>query len=145
MKLVIGSDHAGFKAKDEVVKILIKEGHEVTDVGTMSLASTNYPVYAIEAANRVATGEADLGILICSSGEGIMIAANKVKGVRCGLGYNDEVSALLRQHNDANMIAFGANFMTVEEIARRINIFINSKFEQGRHSTRVDLIKEYEK
>ena len=90
----------------------------------------------------MASHECDFGIVICTSGEGIMMAANKVPGVRCGLGYNDEVSRLMRQHNDANMIAFGAKFMTNEEVINRIKIFLNTNFEGGRHALRVDLISK---
>lgn len=142
MKLSIGSDHAGYEAKLEVVKWLKQEGYEVVDVGTNSLDSCDYPLFGRAAAELVANGTCEKGVVICSSGEGIMISANKVPGVRCGMGYNDEVSALLRQHNNANMIAFGAKFMTVEDIIKRLKIFLSTEFEGGRHQRRVDLIEK---
>ena len=84
------------------------------------------------------------GILICNSGEGVSIAANKVKGVRCGLGYNDDVARLIRQHNDCNMVSFGASFMSIEDILRRVDIFLNTDFEGGRHCLRVNTFVDYE-
>ena len=142
MKLSIGSDHAGYEAKLEVVKWLKQEGYEVVDVGTNSLDSCDYPLFGRAAAELVANGTCEKGVVICSSGEGIMISANKVPGVRCGMGYNEEVSALLRQHNNANMIAFGAKFMAVEDIIKRLKIFLSTEFEGGRHQRRVDLIEK---
>lgn len=145
MKIVIGSDHAGFLRKEEVKEFLKEKGYEVIDVGTNSTESCNYAEFALKAAEMVGKHEVDLGVLVCSSGEGISIAANKVKGVRCGIGYNDDVSHLLREHNDANMIAFGASFMDKEEVLKRVQIFLNASFQGGRHEKRVNTIKDYEK
>ena len=142
MKISIGCDHGGYQQKLAVVKYLKEEGYEVIDVGTNSEESCHYPTYGEAAARLVASHECDFGIVICTSGEGIMMAANKVPGVRCGLGYNDDVSRLMRQHNDANMISFGAKFMSNEEVINRIKIFLNTKFEGGRHASRVDLINK---
>ena len=111
MRIAIGSDHAGFKFKEEIKKYLESKGYEVEDVGTHSLDSCDYPIFGRAAAELVASGKAQYGVLVCSSGEGIMMSANKIKGVRCGLAYNDDVARLIRQHNNANMIAFGASFM----------------------------------
>ena len=141
MKISIGSDHAGYLAKEEVKKYLQSKGYEVKDVGTNSLESCDYPIFGRAAAELVAKGEVDYGVLICSSGEGIMMAANKVKGVRAGLAYNDDVARLIRQHNNANMIAFGASFMKVEDIIKRIDIFLATDFEGGRHERRVSEIE----
>jgi len=141
MKISIGSDHAGYLAKEEVKKYLQSKGYEVKDVGTNSLDSCDYPIFGRAAAELVAKGEVDYGVLICSSGEGIMMAANKVKGVRAGLAYNDDVARLIRQHNNANMIAFGASFMKVEDIIKRIDIFLATDFEGGRHERRVSEIE----
>lgn len=141
MKLSIGSDHAGFKYKEEVKKYLESKGHKVFDVGTNSLDSCDYPIFGRAAAQKVADKEVDFGILICSSGEGIMMSANKIKGVRCGLAYNDDVARLIRQHNNANMIAFGASFMALEDVLRRIDIFLQTEFEGGRHERRVNEIE----
>lgn len=141
MNIVIGSDNHGYKIKPEIIKHLEDNGHKVTDVGAYTSESCDYPLYAKAAAEMVASKEADFGIVICSSGEGVMMVANKVRGVRCGLGYNDEVAALLRQHNDANMISFGATFMSVEDIIRRIDIFLSTAFEGGRHRRRINLFE----
>ena len=141
MKLSIGSDHAGYAFKEEIKKYLEAKGHEVKDVGTNSLDSCDYPIFGRAAAALVAKGEVDFGILVCSSGEGIMMSANKIKGVRCGLAYNDDVARLIRQHNNANMIAFGASFMKLEDVLRRIDIFLATDFEGGRHERRVNEIE----
>lgn len=141
MKLAIASDHAGYAYKTEVIKALSKKGHEMIDCGTNSLESCDYPLFAQAAAKKVASGEATYGILICSSGEGIAIAANKVKGIRAGIAYNDDVARLMKQHNNANMISFGASFMSLEDVLRRIDIFLATEFEGGRHERRVKEIE----
>ena len=141
MKIVIASDHAGFDYKEEIKKFLNNNKIEVVDVGTNSKESCDYPIFAHLAAEKVANGEVDFGILVCSSGEGIAIAANKIKGVRAGIAYNDEVAGLMRQHNNANMIAFGASFMKLDDVLKRINIFLNTQFEGGRHERRVNEIE----
>ena len=143
LKISLGSDHGGFAYKEAIKKHL--EGkYEVIDVGTHDENSCHYPEFGIAAARLVGSGECTFGILVCTSGEGIMMSANKVKGVRCGLGYNDEVSRLMRQHNDANMIAFGQKFMDLEDVLRRVDIFLSTEFEGGRHATRVQMIKDEE-
>lgn len=141
MKLSIGSDHAGYNYKQEIIKYLEAKGHKVIDCGTNSLESCDYPIFGKAAAEKVASGEVEFGILVCSSGEGIMMAANKVKGVRAGLAYNDDVARLIRQHNNANMIAFGASFMDLKDVLRRIDIFLATEFEGGRHARRVGEIE----
>lgn len=145
LTIAIGSDHGGVDQKDEVVKYLKSKGYEVIDVGTNSHDSCHYPVYGAEVAKLVARKKAKFGIVICTSGEGICMAANKIKGVRCGIGYNDEVSKLMRMHNDANVISFGAKFMATEDVIRRIDLFLSTEFEGGRHQTRVDMISDLEK
>ena len=142
MKIAIGSDHAGFAAKCDVVEYLKDNGHEVLDCGPFSADRCDYPDFAYAVGNAINEGKVDIGVLICSSGEGISMAANRMKNIRCGLAYNDEVAALIKQHNNANVISFGAKFMTVEEITRRIDIFMNSKFEGGRHEGRVEKIEK---
>ena len=141
MKISIASDHAGYAYKEEIKKYLAKKGYEMVDCGTHSLDSCDYPIFGKAAAQKVADKEVDFGILVCSSGEGIAIAANKVKGVRAGIAYNDDVARLMRQHNNANMIAFGASFMALEDVLRRIDIFLDAKFEGGRHERRVNEIE----
>ena len=145
MKLSFACDHGGIIVKDAIISHLVSLGHEVVDCGTYSDASCNYPEFAFAAAIKVASGEVDKGILVCSSGEGISIAANKVKGIRCGIGYNDTVSQLLVEHNHANMIAFGAKYMSEEEILHRSDIFLNAEEQPGRHQIRVAEIETYEK
>ena len=145
MKISIGSDHGGFIAKEVLKQHLEQEGYEVIDVGINSLDSCNYAEFGLKAAELVSTGTCEFGVVICTSGEGISIAANKVHGIRCGLAYNDEVASLIRQHNDCNMISFGAKFMKIEDIIRRTDIFLNTPFEAGRHCLRVDTIKNFEK
>lgn len=144
LKISLGSDHGGFIYKEAIKKHL--EGkYEVIDVGTFSEDSCHYPEFGIKAAKLVSSGECTFGILVCTSGEGIMMSANKVKGVRCGIGYNDDVSMLMRLHNNANMIAFGQKFMELEDVLRRVDIFLSTKFEGGRHATRVQMIMDEEK
>ena len=141
MIIAIGSDHAGYLYKEEIKKYLTKKGYTLLDKGTNSTESCDYPLFGKSAAEEVAKGNADFGILVCSSGEGIMISANKIKGIRCGLGYNDDVARLLREHNNANMISFGANFMELKDVLRRIDIFLSTPFAGGRHERRVNEIE----
>ena len=142
MKVVIASDHAGYTYKQEIKTFLKGKGVQVIDVGTNSIESCDYPIFAHEAAKKVASGDADYGVLVCSSGEGIAIAANKVKGIRAGIAYNDDVARLMRQHNNANMIAFGATFMKLSDVLKRIEIFLKTPFEGGRHERRVNEIED---
>lgn len=145
MKIAIGSDHGGFEYKQAVKKYLSEKGIEVIDVGTYTKDSVHYPSFGIAVGERVRDKKVDFGVVICTSGEGITIAANKVEGVRAGIGYNDNVSAKLREHNDANVIGFGQNEMELIDVLRRIDIFLAAKFEGGRHQTRVDIIDNYKK
>lgn len=139
--IVIASDHAGYNYKEAIKKHLKEAGASVDDVGTFSLDSCDYPIFAHEAAKKIVSGEAEYGVLVCSSGEGIAIAANKTKGIRAGIAYNDEVARLMRQHNNANMIAFGASFMELSDVIRRVDIFLSTSFEGGRHERRVNEIE----
>ncbi len=144
MVIALGSDHAGFELKEAIKAYLIKKGYEVLDEGTHSLDRVDYPIYGKAAAMDVVNGKAKYGIVCCGSAEGISIAANKVKGIRCGIGYNDDVSRLIRQHNNANMIAFAGRFMSVEEVLPRVDLFLNTEFEGGRHAERVQEISDIE-
>lgn len=143
MKIALGSDHGGYDYKQAIAAHLLKQGHQIIDCGTFSKESCDYPRFAFAAAKKVSSKEADFGILICTTGEGIMIAANKVEHIRCSIGYNDEVTVLSRQHNNANMIAFGQKFMALEDVLRRVDLFLNTEFEGGRHLNRVNLINLY--
>lgn len=144
MKIVLASDHAGFELKEQVKKYLNDKGIETIDLGTNSTESVDYPKFGIAAGNCVMAKEADYGVVICGSGVGISIAANKVKGIRCALLYDDEIAKLAKQHNDANMVAFGARFMSYETVIRRLDLYLASSFEGGRHEKRVNAIKEQE-
>jgi ribose 5-phosphate isomerase B len=144
MIIAFGCDHAGFPVKADILAHLKEAGIQVLDFGTFSDASCAYPDFAFKAAQAVVSGKADKGILVCGSGEGMAIAANKVKGIRCGIGYNDTVSDLMVEHNHANMIAFGARYMTSADILRRIDIFLKAAPQEGRHQERVDIISEFE-
>ena len=145
MKVAIGCDHGGFEHKEAVKKHLENKKIKVIDVGTDSNESVDYPIFGIAVAEKVRDKKADFGIVICTSGEGITIAANKVKGIRAGIGYNDDVSRLIREHNNANVIGFGGSQMKVEDVLRRVDIFLNTKFDGGeRHKRRVKLISDYE-
>ena len=145
MKIAIGSDHGGFKYKKIVIKHLKEKGNTVLDVGPLTEERSNYPTYGIAVGEAVTGKRADFGIVICTTGEGIAMAANKVKGIRAGIAYNDEVTKLMRQHNDANVISFGQAHMDIDDVLRRVDIFLATPFEGGRHATRVDIIKDYEK
>lgn len=144
MKIAIACDHRGVDYKNAIIQHLKELGHETLDFGTNSKESCHYPLFAAEAAKAVAAKEADLGIVVCSSGEGVSIVANKIKGIRCGIAYNDDVARLMREHNNANVISFGEDFMDLESVLRRVDIFISTPFSGGKHAVRVDLIKKLE-
>lgn len=144
MKIALGSDHGGLDYKNELVKFLNEKGIETIDCGTYSLDSCHYPEFAHQVAYKVKNKEVDFGVVVCTSGEGVCMVANKVHGVRCGIGYNDEVCALMRQHNHANVISFSQKFMDLEDVKRRIMIFLNTPEEGGRHQSRVDMISSLE-
>lgn len=142
MKVALASDHGGVEYKDAILKHLAEQGIEVLDCGTHGKESVDYPIYAEKAARLVGNKTADFGILVCTSGEGVSIAANKVKGVICGIGYCDTVTEKMREHNNANMIAFGQAYMALEDVLRRVDLFLKTPFEGGRHQRRVDQINQ---
>ena len=144
MKIVISNDHAAPELKKEIAPYIESLGHEVINVGTDTSDSVNYPEYGEKAARLVASGEADLGVLICGTGVGISLAANKVKGIRCGVCSEATTARLIRQHNDANMIAFGARIVGSELAKDIVKAFLEAEFEGGRHQTRVDMIMDIE-
>ena len=135
--LVIASDHAGFDLKQELIEYLQSAGHGLKDVGTFSDERTDYPEHAHRAAEGLLSGVADLGILICGSGNGVNMSANKHTGIRSALAWNERVAELGRQHNDANMLAIPARFVTSDEAKRIVDAFLGAEFEGGRHETRV--------
>ena len=141
MKIAIGSDHAGFNAKSELYDYIVSLGHEVNDLGTYSTESCDYPDYAVKVAKGVAEGKFDYGVLICSTGIGISIAANKVKGIRCGLCTDLFTAEMTRRHNNANILAMGASVTPVEKMKEMLSVFASTGFDGGeRHSRRVNKI-----
>lgn len=140
MHIVIGSDHAGPDLKAHITGHLRASGHTVTDVGTYSDASTDYPDHAAAAAALVTSGEADLGIVICGSGVGIGISANKIHGVRCVICSEPYSAVMGRRHNDANMLALGARVVGPDLALMIVDAFLGGEFEGGRHQRRVDKI-----
>jgi ribose 5-phosphate isomerase B len=141
MKLSIGSDHAGFQLKEKIRKYLADKGQEVNDRGCFSEDRADYPDYAHAVAKDVEEGSAAFGILICGSGNGINMAANKHQGIRSALCWMEEIAKLARQHNDANVIALPARFISEAEACKCVDAFLSEKFEGGRHSGRVEKIK----
>ena len=142
MKLVIGNDHAGVEFKEKLVKVLEERGHEVINVGTDSLESVDNPDIAVLVGEKVLDGEAKFGILICGTGIGISIAANKIKGIRAALVHNEFTAKLARLHNDANVIALGARVIGDELGLACVETFINTEFEGGRHARRAGKIEK---
>lgn len=142
MKIVIGSDHAGFDYKAYLIKKLKKEGHEVLDMGPKSDASVDYPDFAHPTADIVEQGKADLGIILCGSGNGVCITANKHQGIRAALCWTPELATLARNHNDANIICIPARFISKIKAGKIIDAFLSSDFEGGRHQIRVDKINK---
>lgn len=144
MKISIGSDHAGFAWKERIIEHLKAAGHEVIDCGTDSPASTDYPLFIIPAAEKVASGEAERGIVIGGSGNGEAIAANKVKGIRCGLCWSNQTAELCRKHNNANVMSIGQRMTSIEIALDLVDIFLSTEFEGGRHQHRIDELAVYE-
>jgi ribose 5-phosphate isomerase B len=140
MKISIGNDHAGPDYKKAIVEFLTSKGHEVTNYGTDTEASVDYPDFAHPVALDVESGKADLGIVICGSGNGIAMTANKHQGIRAALCWTKEISALARQHNNANVVSIPARFTSIPQAVEIVNTFINTEFEGGRHANRVDKI-----
>lgn len=140
MKLAIGSDHAAFALKEIVKKHLIDSGHQVEDMGTHSAERADYPVYGEKVAKAVVSGKAQYGVVICGTGAGISITANKVRGVRCVLASEPYTAVLSRQHNNANMLAMGARVVGEGLACMIVDQFLAAEFEGGRHADRVDLI-----
>lgn len=137
MNIAIGSDHAGYRYKQAIIEHLKKAGHEVADFGTHSEESTDYPKYIRPVAEAVAAGKYERGIVLGGSGNGEAIAANRVKGIRCGLCWNFESARLTRQHNDANVLSLGERMMDLETALQIVDIFLSTPFEGGRHLARI--------
>lgn len=140
MKIAIGGDHAGFEYKSEVIKMLKESGNEVKDFGPYSTDSCDYPDYVHPLAQGVESNEFDKGIIICGSGNGVSMVANKYQGIRAALVWNNELAELCRLHNDANILAIPARFISLADAKTFVNTFISTDFEGGRHQKRVDKI-----
>lgn len=139
-KIAVGGDHAGFEYKAKLVEKLISLGYEVKDFGPFSTDSVDYPDYVHPLSSAVEKGEFELGIVICGSGNGVAITANKHQGTRAALCWNEDLAALARQHNNANVLALPARFITYELAEKLAEIFLTTDFEGGRHSNRVNKI-----
>ena len=145
MRIAIGSDRRGFDVKKRLVSFLSDMGNDVVDCGPEDDRwPVDYPIYGERVGNLVSSGDCKYGIVICATGTGIMIAANKVKGIRCGIGYSDDVTRLMREHNDANVIAFGQDHMDYDDIENRVRIFLVTKFLGGYHISRIKQLSDIE-
>ena len=144
MRLVIGNDHVALEMKNEIMAYLQEKGYEVVNIGTDSPDRFDYPVSGYRAAKMVASGEADGGILICGTGVGISLSANKVRGIRCCVCSEPYSARLSKQHNNTNMIAFGARVVGIELAKMIVDAWLEAEFEGGRHQRRIDMIREIE-
>jgi ribose 5-phosphate isomerase B len=144
MKIAIGSDHAGFSLKEKIKEFLLSKGYEVLDFGTNSTEPTHYPIFAKEVARAVQRKEADFGILICGSGIGMSITANKFKGIRAALCLNEYMARMSRRHNNANVLCLGDRVLGEELALSIVSAWLSEDFEGGRHQKRLELIQEIE-
>jgi len=139
-KIVIASDHAGYSLKEYVKKFLFKKKLQISDVGTYNKDSVDYPVYAHKLSEKIKKNQKSIGILICGSGQGMIMAANKHKNIRAALCYNEKSTKLSRLHNDANVMTLGSRLISKKKALKLLNIFLNTKFEGGRHKRRIKKI-----
>ena len=144
MKIAIASDHAGYEGKERLKPLLDELGIQYEDLGTISEDSVDYPDYARKVGEEVAQGRVDQGLLVCGSGTGMAIVANKVPGVRAAVAWNEETARLAREHNDANVLSLGARVTPVELLPRIVRAWFAAKFAGGRHTQRVEKIREIE-
>jgi ribose 5-phosphate isomerase B len=142
MRIAIGSDHAGYRYKDRIKHRLLDAGHEVVDFGTDSEVSVDYPLFVRPVAEAVAGGDAERGIVLGGSGNGEAMAANRVRGVRCALAWNEESARLGRAHNDANVLSIGERMLSWQEVERILDLFFDTPFDGGRHEKRVQMLDE---
>jgi len=140
MKIAIASDHAGLEMKNFIGNVLKETQNDISDLGTNDTQSVDYPDFADKLAAAVLNKQADLGILVCGTGIGISIRANRHKGIRAAVLYSDEVAEMAKKHNNANVIVFGGRTMAKEDVAKRIRIFLDTEFEGGRHQRRIDML-----
>jgi ribose 5-phosphate isomerase B len=144
MKIAIASDHAGYEEKEQLKPLLKELGIEFEDLGTVSSESVDYPDYARKVADEVASGHVDQGLLVCGSGTGMAIAANKVPGVRAAVAWNEDIARLAREHNDANILSLAARFTPFDELVKIVRAWFAASFDGGRHTRRVEKIREIE-
>ena len=144
MKISMGSDHGAFAMKEHLKQYLTEQGHQVVDCGTYSTDSCDYADFAKAAAQLVASGDCDRGIVMCTTGVGISIAANKVRGIRCALCSEPYSAEMTRRHNDANMLAMGGALIGTNMADRIVDVFLNTEFEGGRHQRRIDKLTALE-
>ena len=144
MRIAVGSDHAGFPLKERIKIFLIEKGHEVIDFGTTSRNSTHYPLFAKEVSLAVQKGEAERGILVCGTGIGMAITANKFRGVRAALCLNEYMARMSRLHNDANVLCLGDRVLGEELALSIVEVWLETPFEGGRHAGRLELIEKIE-
>lgn len=142
LKIAIGSDHGGFELKERIKKYLENQAVEIVDLGTDSTESCDYPDIAQKLSTVVVCRQVDFGILICGTGIGISIAANRCKGIRAALLYSEDAARLAKQHNNANVIVFGGRTMSYDEVVARLKAFMEAEYEGGRHQRRIDKIEE---
>lgn len=146
MKIAIASDHAGFEEKERLKPLLDDLGIEFEDLGTLSMESVDYPDYARKVGEEVARGNVEQGLLVCGSGTGMAIAANKVPGVRAAVAWNEDIARLAREHNDANVLALGARVIPFEDLTKIVRAWFAAKFDGGgRHAKRVEKIRGIER
>ena len=143
-RIALSSDHAGIQLRHAIAEHIAALGWEVVDIGPTTPESTHYPKHGAAAAQLVASGDCQFGIILCGTGQGIMMAANKVKGIRCGVCHDPFSARMIRQHNDANMLAMGVRVVGEGLALDIIDAFLAAAFEGGRHATRVDMIKALE-
>ena len=144
MKIAIGCDHGGIVLKPAVIKALTELGAEVVDLGTYDESSVDYPVYGLKVAEAVASGDCDAGVLMCGTGIGISIAANKVKGIRAAVVTNEFMAEMTKRHNNANIIALGGRVVTPEQAESIVKAWFTAEYEGGRHQRRLDMIADIE-
>lgn len=144
MKIAIGCDHGGIVLKPAVIKALTELGAEVVDLGTYDESSVDYPVYGLKVAEAVASGDCDAGVLMCGTGIGISISANKVKGIRAAVVANEFMAEMTKRHNNANIIALGGRVVTPEQAESIVKAWFTAEYEGGRHQRRLDMIADIE-
>ncbi len=142
MKIAIGADHAGYMLKEQVKAFLKSKDIDFKDYGTFKIESCDYPEYAYKVGQAIVNGEADLGILICGTGIGMSITANKIKGIRAALVHDEQTAKLSRQHNDANVLCMGGRILEEDEALKIVDVWLNTSFEGGRHEKRLKLINQ---